>query len=276
MLVPELTLPLTLEELHLGCTKRRQPRPNGPIHNVEVKAGNRPGDKIKLEEITYVVAQREHERFSRIGDDLHTHLKVPLGEALTGFETQVKAIDGEEITVANVDILKPGDTTIIPYKGMNRRHNGRGDLIIHFEVIFPNSLLDEEKLEIHNILSRVKHRVNRAPSMFNLRARAFSDEGVPTNAVAEPDEFRSIGSWGLTLGRRFSRDSKMNDDNCRRSRDSGTTRNNARMLGRRHRTGYSGNRKFGKGSNNPAFNFPRLVVQKLFNRKSNPNENTNT
>ncbi len=259
MRAADVTLPLTLEELHGGCTKRRQPTPNGPVHKVVIRPGHRPGDKVRLGGTAYVVAQREHARFARLGDDLHTHLQVPLGEALSGFAARVVAIDGEEITVASVNILRPGDTSRIPCKGLSRAGGaGRGDLVVHFDVVFPTALLPDEKQEIRDVLARAQSRVSRAPSMFNLRGRALSEEALDHGPG---DEFRSIGSWGFTLGRRFSRES---DSRRRSSRDSGAQRRNAARNSRCP----EGPRKLSAASASLHFAKSKRAVQKLFNRRA--------
>lgn len=202
----EIPLPLTLEELHTGSTKRRKLQrqvrdeegalqPTITVLRIDVKPGYRPGDRIRFRnagsesdeyrapDVVFVIQQKDHPRFSRKSDDLLITLPIHLSEALTGVNTKVIGIDGEEIEVVVEDsVAKPGDTHVIQGKGLARRGspNQRGDLIVRFDVQFPDRLLPAERRALKDVLGRVAHRearpaMRRTASMFTARGREFSD-----------------------------------------------------------------------------------------------------
>ncbi len=202
----EIPLPLTLEELHTGCTKRRKLQrqvrdEDGVLQpmitslRIDVKPGYRPGDRIRFRnagsesdeyrapDVVFVIQQKEHAKFSRRNDDLLITLPIHLSDALTGVNTKVVGIDGEEIPVVIDDsVAKPGDTHVVRGKGLARRGspNHRGDLIVRFDVQFPERLLPAERRALKDVLGRVAQRetrpaMRRTASMFTARGREFSD-----------------------------------------------------------------------------------------------------
>lgn len=85
-------------------------------------------------------------KFVRNGLDLVYGIDIKLKEALCGFKREIEHLNGNKINL-NCDststIIKPGFKRIIPGLGMIR-DNTTGNLIIEFNVIFPDSLLSEQ------------------------------------------------------------------------------------------------------------------------------------
>ena len=88
---------------------------------------------------------RNHDVFSRNGDDLLCTLDVQMTDAILGVETTIHALDGD------VDLdLKPGtqssEVLTIKGRGVTKlRGNGRGDLRIGIQVVTPTKLDHREK-----------------------------------------------------------------------------------------------------------------------------------
>ncbi len=88
---------------------------------------------------------RNHEIFSRNGDDLLCTLDVQMTDAILGTTTTIHALDGD------VDLdLKPGtqssEVLTIKGRGVTKlRGNGRGDLRIGIQVVTPTKLDHREK-----------------------------------------------------------------------------------------------------------------------------------
>jgi DnaJ-class molecular chaperone len=81
-------------------------------------------------------------------------LDVPLVDALCGFSTTVKGIDGANIPL-NVPGLQGSAERALPGHGMPRKAGGRGDLKIKFNVTYP-SLSEAQKTQLQQILGRGK------------------------------------------------------------------------------------------------------------------------
>lgn len=91
--------------------------------------------------------------FVRNGLDLLYNKIISLKESLCGFTFELKYINGKTYTINNNigNIIQPGYKKVIPEMGLNR-DDVRGNLIIHFNVIFPEKL-EFDKIELlKNIL----------------------------------------------------------------------------------------------------------------------------
>lgn len=168
----------TLEELYRGRAKkmkitRKSLTPHRPTEKVlklpirpGFKAGTRitfsgEGDELQLgcaEDIVFVIREAKHDRFVREGQDLHYRIQIPLVDALCGFTHDIRMLDEKErikrltkrVPVSNCT------TQIIPGEGMpsSKDPQKKGDLIVSFEVEFPNKeLTDKQKEQIRSALS---------------------------------------------------------------------------------------------------------------------------
>ena len=114
----------------------------GNIINEEVK-----GD-IKI----FVKISNET-NFKREGLDLILEKNITLKEALCGFSFEIKYINGKSYTLNNNkgNIIPPEYKKIYPNMGLARgEHKGR--MIIHFHIIFPEILNDEQINKLSEIL----------------------------------------------------------------------------------------------------------------------------
>ena len=98
-----------------------------------------PGD-LKL-----VVVVEEHPHFERHGLDLRYKKPVSLKQALCGGAFELMHISGKSYTIRNSKgvVLSPSSSKSIPNLGM-RRAGHVGNLVIHFEIVFPRALNDEQ------------------------------------------------------------------------------------------------------------------------------------
>jgi molecular chaperone DnaJ len=103
--------------------------------------GGTPGD-------LYVeIQENAHPLFQRRGDDLHCTVSLPMAAAALGSVLPLDTLDGKE----DVDV-RPGTQSgqVIPLHGKGVPHlnaGGRGDLIVHVDVITPTKL-DEAQQEL--------------------------------------------------------------------------------------------------------------------------------
>ncbi|KAI6025899.1 hypothetical protein F5J12DRAFT_811147 [Pisolithus orientalis] len=171
-------LKLTLEELYNGTTKHLKvgrKLQNGTTDDkvlaIHVVPGWKSGTKVRFpragneqpdgeaQDLVFVVEEKPHPVFTRDGDDLICHLKIPLVDALTAdiVKRSVEQLDGRKLQVtAPPGILKPGTETRVPNEGMMVRKAGstkrKGDLIVRWDITFPVRLTTAQKEGIRKIL----------------------------------------------------------------------------------------------------------------------------
>ena len=113
--------------------------------------GNIKNDKVKGDIKLYINVKNTTE-FTRDGLDLLIKKKISLKEALVGFEFDIKHISGKSFKINNVDgnVIKPFFKKNIPDLGMIRG-NKKGNLVINFDVEFPDTLTKKQKMQISEI-----------------------------------------------------------------------------------------------------------------------------
>jgi DnaJ family protein B protein 4 len=112
------------------------------------------------QDLVFVVEEKPHPRFSRDGNDLIVTQKLPLVEALTGYggRKTIQHVDGRNLQVPiPLGVVKPGQETRVSGEGMPVRKEGqvhrKGDLIVKWEIVFPNRLTSLQKEGIKKVLS---------------------------------------------------------------------------------------------------------------------------
>jgi len=128
--------------------------------SVDVEPGMREGDRITFEEaadeavgakpgsLHVAVRTLRHEFFTRDGDDLHLTMRIPLVDALTGFNTTVGHLDGRQVDVRRRSVVACGEVQRLKGEGMPRRgRGGFGDMVIAYAITFPKGALAQERRE---------------------------------------------------------------------------------------------------------------------------------
>lgn len=118
--------------------------------HIIVEAGNcypgtHPGDIIIVFQLV------NHDKFHVRNSNLIMNQKILLCEALCGSEFIVKHLDNSLIKIKTKEIIKPGVIKTLKGRGMPTR-NGCGDLIIIFDIEFPDSLLIHQKKNLKKFL----------------------------------------------------------------------------------------------------------------------------
>jgi DnaJ family protein B protein 4 len=177
-----IDLAFTLDELALGASKKMRIsrkvtnlsgvcRSQTSYVEVVAKPGYKEGTKIRYEkygdetptstqDIVFVIKEKPHEIFTREGDDLIWHYKIPLHRALLGMQLSVPSFAGRgSITVPIIGPIEPGYTRVVLKGGMpNSKIAGRvGDLKIVFEIVFPTHLHEDQKEQIERAFVGVKY-----------------------------------------------------------------------------------------------------------------------
>ncbi|PID96589.1 MAG: molecular chaperone DnaJ [Actinomycetales bacterium] len=106
----------------------------------EVGSGGGPPGDLYVE-----VKVAAHETFTRRGDDLHCRVELPMTAAALGTTIELDTFDGGR----PLDVrpgTQPGDTVTLRGLGVTHlRGSGRGDLIVHADVMTPTKLTDEQQ-----------------------------------------------------------------------------------------------------------------------------------
>jgi molecular chaperone DnaJ len=116
----------------------------------EVGPGGGPAGDLYVE-----IVEKPHPLFSRRGDDLHCTVPVPMTAAALGTVLELETLDGME----QIDI-RPGTQAgqVIPLRGKGVAHlrgSGRGDLLVHVDVVTPTKL-DAEQEELLRKLAALR------------------------------------------------------------------------------------------------------------------------
>lgn len=113
------------------------------------------GHKFKDSRGDLVVRVKElsHKDFTRSNNDLIYNLKISLVQSICGFETIIKGIDGQKLIIKNFNlIIKNNDRKVVKEQGMPILGSSkRGDLIINFEITYPDVLTDDIKNKLAEI-----------------------------------------------------------------------------------------------------------------------------
>lgn len=119
------------------------------IHDVgHCYPGTIPGDIIIKFDL------KHHPIFVLKGNNLITKQKILLSEALCGTSFIINQLDNTKLTITTKDIIKPGMVKTIKSKGMYDKFGIRGDLVIQFDIEFPDSLLIHQKKNLRKYLPK--------------------------------------------------------------------------------------------------------------------------
>ncbi|KZT40037.1 hypothetical protein SISSUDRAFT_984061 [Sistotremastrum suecicum HHB10207 ss-3] len=179
---PEWVFPLevTLEELAQGSKQRYKilrrllsGKKKRVVLEINICPGWKQGTRIKFprsgnerpnkapQDIVFVVEELPHERFLRVGSTLRGRMEMTLAQALAGEGGvyHITGIDGEKIAVpVPASPVKLGTETTVKGAGMPIRKDGqvvgRGDLVIEWDILFPERLLDSQVEALRTLLNQ--------------------------------------------------------------------------------------------------------------------------
>lgn len=162
----EHDLYVTLEDVDKGCTKKMKisrmimqqdgnSRKEEKIISINVKPGWKAGTKITFPkegdqipgkvpaDIVFIIRDKPHSLFKREGSDIKFIVNITLKQALCGTKVKIPTLTGEVITIKTQDeVIKPNSTRRVQGKGLPfpKEPQRRGDLIIQFEIKFPDNI----------------------------------------------------------------------------------------------------------------------------------------
>ena len=134
---------------------------------LNIPAGIAEGETIVLQEKGHVIQDKvkgdlhllikvqKHKEFSRNGMDLIYKKTLTLKESLCGFSLEIPHLSGKMLRIshsATSHVIKPNEKKPIPGYGMIKTGQTPGNLIIEFDISFPDKLSEEQIKELTNIL----------------------------------------------------------------------------------------------------------------------------
>ncbi|KAJ3444363.1 DNAj-related protein scj1 [Anaeramoeba flamelloides] len=128
--------------------------PNGHRFNFE-QSGDE-GEDLIPGDIIFVIRQKKHRNFQRIGDNLKMKMKISLVESLIGFTRTFKHVSGEMETISRNEVTSPGVVIKYPGLGMPIRDfpSEKGDLLVVFEIEFPKTITNRQKKQLRTLLEK--------------------------------------------------------------------------------------------------------------------------
>merc|ERR1719158_108337 len=172
-----INLYCSLEELYLGCTKKekvtvqklqldgKSTEPEDVVMTVDVQAGWREGTKITFQckgdeaagcatgDVVFVLKEKPHPRFTRDKNELIYTATIDLTAALCGTVVEVQTLDRRTISIPITNIVKNNEAKVVPNEGMPVvGKSTRGNLLIKFDVQFPEMLSNAQKEKITEVL----------------------------------------------------------------------------------------------------------------------------
>ncbi|XP_024252604.1 dnaJ homolog subfamily B member 5-like [Oncorhynchus tshawytscha] len=162
---------VTLEEVFHGCSKhmkimRHRLNPDGrslhtedKVLNVVVKKGWKEGTKItfpregdetansKPADVAFILKDKKHPHYKRDGSNIVYTAKISLKEALCGCTVNVPTLDNRTMPLPCSDVIKPGAIRRLRGEGLPhaKTPTTRGDLVVEFQVAFPDRIPPQSK-----------------------------------------------------------------------------------------------------------------------------------
>ena len=169
---------ISLEEINTGCEKkmkisRKVFKEDGrmmteeKVLKISVKPGWKSGTKVTFSQegdrvpgkipadIAFIIRDKPHPIFRRDGTNIKYTYKMPLREALCGSTIQVPTLDGRRVGLNCPEVVKPSTTKRLQGYGVPfpKEPGRRGDLIVEFDILFPDEIPAERKESLYQALT---------------------------------------------------------------------------------------------------------------------------
>ncbi|XP_042897810.1 dnaJ protein homolog 1 [Parasteatoda tepidariorum] len=167
---------VSLEDVLIGCTKKMRIERNFVNHGVtrrdnkvltiNVKPGWKAGTKITFKEegdrnpdtipadIIFIIKDKPHVHFERDGTNIVYTCNITLKQALCGATLEIPTLTGESLLLNLTEITNPESEHRFVNKGLPypKDSERRGDLIVKFQINFPNEISENSKRKIKEVL----------------------------------------------------------------------------------------------------------------------------
>jgi DnaJ-class molecular chaperone len=140
--------------------------------------------------------QKPHPRFTRRGADLVCAHELSLLEALAGFRTTLRHLDGNPLCLScEGEVTRPGQLRRVRGWGMPRpRSGGKGDLYLRFSVRFPKEPLSDEACSLLRKLLPAVATAGGATARPEGRTYRLEAVGGRETDEEQEDDWEGLGS----------------------------------------------------------------------------------
>lgn len=118
------------------------------------KEGDQGRNRIPAD-VVFVLRDKPHAVFKREGSDLKYTVRIALKQALCGCTVEVPTLSGDKRTLNfNDEVIKPTTVKRIQGGGLPfpKEPSRRGDLLVTFDIVFPERLSGSAKEALRKIL----------------------------------------------------------------------------------------------------------------------------
>jgi curved DNA-binding protein len=172
---------LSLEEAYHGALRRISMKHDGHARAIDVRipAGVRDGARVRVTgegepgasggragDLYLRVQVLPHPRFERQGDDLTTHVEVPLTTAVLGGEASVTTLAGGTVRLKVPTTTQNGQKFRVKSQGMPvaGKPDERGDLYVVADVQLPRSLTPQARAHYEALAQLAEHESTKVSS----------------------------------------------------------------------------------------------------------------
>ncbi|CAL4115335.1 unnamed protein product [Meganyctiphanes norvegica] len=172
---------VSLEDISKGTTKKMKitrmvTNPDGQstrqeekVLTLNIKPGWKEGTKITFEkegdqlpgkipaDIVFVIRDKPHSIFKREGSNILYTAKLTLRDALCGGRISVPTLEGQKVTLnLSQEVIKPQTVKRMQGYGLPypKDPSRKGDIVVHFDIKFPNSLSESSKDILSEVLTQ--------------------------------------------------------------------------------------------------------------------------
>ncbi|KAH3677600.1 hypothetical protein WICMUC_001703 [Wickerhamomyces mucosus] len=164
-----------------------------------------PGD------VVVKIQETPHEFFQRRGDNLYCNVNIPLIKSLTGGHIYINHLNQSKLKIELGEVIKPNSEKVLKGYGMPIKNTKKfGDLIIKFEIEFPDMVNSNDYAKLTEILPK------------NLET---NNENVPSILVNYIKENIKKRKWNFNINDN-SNDITIINDNNKDDNNTNTTDNN--------------------------------------------------
>eukprot|EP00461_Guttulinopsis_vulgaris_P004699 UN04701 len=146
--------------------------------------------------------EKPHDVFTRKGHHLFIKQKITLAQALLGFTTYIKHLDGHEVEIKSTSVIRPGQTLCVVEQGLMHsfgpgRGVDQGNLYVTFDIEFPTD----------QVMNQIKSNPQATMMMQQLLQGPNHLNPNPTPNT-KPDQPRTILTTLDAEQERFAREEK--------------------------------------------------------------------
>jgi DnaJ family protein A protein 2 len=141
-------------------------------------------------DLCIVLKEKKHPIFMRSRNNLVHKVSIGLVESLCGFEYTLPFLDGTDLKMHYPGVIRPpGDAPFcLCYtgKGMPSEQGNNGDLILLFEILYPQQVSEEIRLVLEKFAEPLLPRA----------LKKDREEWLKTSTLLEPKNIRQRDSFG--------------------------------------------------------------------------------